>query len=143
MLALRSSLFAAATLLLVACDDSSAPGKVTGKDVRDSAVEAARTTNAYVSQTRDEVVAKGKGEIAKADAELAVLRAKAATAAADAKAGIDASIAKLEKERAAAAAKVDELQNATGDAWKDMAAGLDRALEELGESARDARRRFD
>lgn len=140
---LRSALFVVAALAVVACDDSRSPGKVSGKDVRDSFGEAARTTNAYVSQTRDDVVAKGKGEIAKADAELAVLRAKANNAAADAKSGIDASIAKLEKERAEAAAKLAEVQNATGDAWKDLTAGLDRALDDLGDSAKDAKRRFD
>ena len=140
---LRASLFVVAAVAVVACDDSRGPGKVTGKDVRDSFGEAARTTNAYVSQTRDEVVAKGKTEIAKADAELATLRAKAANAATDAKASIDASIAKLEKERAEAAAKLDELQNATGDAWKGMTAGLDRALDELGDAGKDAKRRFD
>ncbi len=140
---LRASLFALAAVAFVACNDSNAPGKVTGKDVRDSFGEAARTTNAYVSQTRDDVVAKGKTEIAKADAELATLRAKANGAASDAKAGIDASIAKLEKERGEAAAKLDELQNATGDAWKDMTAGLDRALDELGDAGKDAKRRFD
>lgn len=140
---LRAALFVVAALAVVACDDGRSPGKVSGKDVRDSFGEAARTTNAYVSQTRDEVVAKGKGEIAKADAELAVLRAKANNAAADAKAGIEASIAKVEKERAEAAAKLEELQNATGDAWKDMAGGLDRALGELGESAKEAKSRFE
>jgi hypothetical protein len=140
---LRASLFALAVIALVACDNASAPGKVTGKEVRDSFGEAARTTNAYVSQTRDEVVATGKTKIARADAELATLRAKASGAASDAKAGIDASIAKLEKERAEAAAKLDELQNATGDAWKDMTAGLDRALDELGDAGKEAKRRFD
>ncbi len=140
---LRTSVFAAAAIALIACDGSNAPGKVTGKDVKDSIGEAARTTNAYVSQTRDEVVAKGKAEIAKADAELAALRGKASGAAADAKASLDASIVKLEKDRAEAAAKLDELQNASGDAWKDMTAGLERALAELGEAGRDAKNRFD
>jgi hypothetical protein len=137
-------LLAISTLVVaaVACDDTRSRGHVTGKDVRDAYGDAASTTKAYVSQTRDEYVAKAQREMDDADAELARLRSEAKGAAADTKVRIDASIASLEARRAQAAARLNDLKNATGDAWRDMTAGVDRALAELQSSAKSAKERF-
>lgn len=140
---IRSIAAVALLTVSVACDDSRPSGKVSGKDVRDAYSDAARTTNAYVSQTRDEYVVKAQHDMDDIDAQLAKLRREANGAAADAKARIDASIANLEQQRARAGARLADLKDATGDAWKDMAKGLDRALDDLRTSAKNAADHFD
>jgi hypothetical protein len=126
----------------VACDNSGSHSHVTGKDVREAYGQAADTTKAYVSQTRDDYVAKGQRELDDVDAQIAKLRGEAKDAASDARVRIDGAIARLESQRAQVASRMDDLKNATGDAWKDMANGLDQALDDLHSSAKNAADHF-
>ncbi len=131
------------TVVSTACNDTHQAGKTSAQDVRDSVGAAARTTGAYVGDTKDAYVAKAQAEMDDVDAKLTKLRAEASHAAADTRAQIDASIADLEKRRDAAGARLTELKNATGDAWRDLAAGVSRAVDDLQDSASAAAKRYD
>lgn len=128
---------------IIACQDNPGPGKTTAGDVRDSVGAAARTTGAYVSDSKDAYVAKAQAELDEANAKLGKLRAEAKDAAADTRAQIDAKVADLEKQRDAAGARLTELKDATGDAWRELAAGVSKAVGDLKDSASEAAKRYE
>lgn len=75
-------------------------------------------------------------------AELAKLRAQADAKKADAKIALHRTIADLERERDSLAKKADEIKSASGEAWKDLKAGVSDAADRMRRSLEDARSKF-
>ena len=75
-------------------------------------------------------------------ARLELLKAKAKRAAADAKIMAYEEIADADAKLAALKSRLKELGNASGDAWQDMRAGIEKAWDDLTESCNKAARRF-
>lgn len=76
------------------------------------------------------------------DAEIESLKADAQNAKADAKIEYENQLKELQDAQATAQAKVDELRNASEDAWSDMKNGVESAWEEFEQATKKATTRF-
>ena len=74
--------------------------------------------------------------------ELEALEAKAESAGAQGRAELVSAVAKLKKQRTKAAGELDQLRASADDAFEDMRSGLEKAWDRLGDSFRDAKKRF-
>lgn len=132
---------------LVACSDRSAEEReLSARDVKDKLVDATEAAGAYAAQTRDEYVRKAKEELAALDARIQAVASRAAAAKEQAKGELalqsDEALAKLRTQREALSQRLAALETSSGEAWRDMRAGLDNALTELKKSAESAAERF-
>ncbi len=75
-------------------------------------------------------------------AQIAKLRAKAEQAQADARLKYMEEVDELRAHQKKAEVRLDELQRAQGEAWKDMKSGVEAAWDEMGEAMKRARKRF-
>lgn len=75
-------------------------------------------------------------------AEIDKLQAKATEAGADARLEYQEEIEKLRDQQEDARAKLDELDNASDEAWEDLKSGIENAWDDLGEAVKSARERF-
>lgn len=75
-------------------------------------------------------------------AEIDKLQAKAAEAGADARVEYQRQVDELRDKQKDARAKLDELDDAGGDAWEDLKGGIEKAWEDLGSAVSAARERF-
>lgn len=76
-------------------------------------------------------------------AEIDKLKAKADQAGATARLKYQEQVARLRTKQHEAREKLDELNGAADDAWKDLKAGMELAWDSLGEAVSSARARFD
>lgn len=75
-------------------------------------------------------------------AEIDKLEAKAAEARADARIEYEKQIEKLRGKQEDARRKLEELDKASGEAWKDLKSGLETAWDDLGRAVKSAVDRF-
>ena len=75
-------------------------------------------------------------------ADIDKLEAKAAEAQADARIEYKKQIEALRGKQKEARAKLDELDKASGEAWKDLKSGLETAWDDLGRAVKSAVDRF-
>ncbi|MBJ3762531.1 coiled coil domain-containing protein [Maribius pontilimi] len=75
-------------------------------------------------------------------AEIDKLQNKAAEASADARQEYDEQVRNLREQQQDARAKLMELDDASGEAWKDLKKGVERAWDDLGAAVKKARKRF-
>lgn len=75
-------------------------------------------------------------------AEIDKLQAKAAEAGADARAEYEEQIETLRGQQKEARAKLNELSDATGEAWKDLRGGIEKAWDDLGDAVKKASEKF-
>lgn len=75
-------------------------------------------------------------------AKIDALTAKAEQASADAKAKYQEQIQTLQTKREAAQTKLNELKNASGDAWEDMKTGIESAWSDLKQTVDSAVEKF-
>ena len=75
-------------------------------------------------------------------AEMAKLRAQADVASAEARIKINQHMEKLMDEQKQAHEKLEELQQASSDAWHDMKSGVDKSFEIFSASVKSAMSRF-
>ena len=92
---------------------------------------------------RDEYVAKLKSQLDTWNAEAAKWEAKAKAAEADMKAEYEHQLATLDKQREDAAQRLQQVQAAAGDAWRDMVRGSDEAWKRMSDAFSQARSHFD
>ncbi len=118
------------------------PGKVTSEDVRRDAGQAAETAAEFSQQTKEEFQAKLDTRLKELEAEMAKLREKGRDLKDDAKANWDKTMADLETKRDAARAKLTEVGQSSGEAWKDVQQGAQAAWDELDKAFRDASNKF-
>lgn len=76
------------------------------------------------------------------DAEIESLKSQASVAKADAKIEYEKQIKELQDTQAQAQEKLDEMRNASDDAWQDMKFGVERAWEEFEHATKRAIDRF-
>lgn len=75
-------------------------------------------------------------------AEIDKLQAKAVEASADARLEYDKQIKALRNQQEEARQKLNELDDASSEAWKDLKSGLQKAWDDLGTAVRKATERF-
>ncbi len=92
---------------------------------------------------REAYLQKTEARIDEWNAELSKLKAKAAQAKAQAKIEYFKQIEILDAHMEEAQKKFAELQMQGGEAWKELRAGVDRAIEELGAAVERARAHLD
>ena len=110
------------------------PPKVTPGDVERKAAEAAGAATDYARQEKEEYVARAQKAVDEARAEIATWRAEAGKARAGAKDRLQRQIDAMEARWKLAERKLGELRSASGEAWKDLRSGVDRAVEDLSRS---------
>lgn len=76
------------------------------------------------------------------NSEIDRLKAKAESAEADAQLEYYKHIEELRTRQEAARTKLEELENASEDAWEDLKAGVESAWDDLGQAIRSAATRF-
>jgi len=132
-------------LMAIGCERKSAdrtPGEVTSEDVRRDAGQAVNTAAEFSQQTKEEFQTKLDTRLKELEAEMAKLRQKGADLKDDAKANWDKTMADLETKRDAARAKLTEVGQSSGEAWKDVQQGAQAAWDELDKAFRDASNKF-
>lgn len=92
--------------------------------------------------TRDAYVEKMKTQLDKWNTELRELESKADKIQADVKSQYEAQIQKLRQQWTEGQQKVKEIQEATGSAWEDFTAGVEKAWKAMSEGLEQARSRF-
>lgn len=120
-----------ASLSLLAGCGKREPPKVAAGDVERKVADAAGAAAAYARQEKDEYVGRARKAIDEARADADRLKAEAARARAGASAALRRRIEEMEERRRRAERKLGELESASGEAWKDLRAGVDRAVEDL------------
>jgi len=90
------------------------------------------------NSSRDAFIAAADKDIAKGKAELTDLQKKASTAAADAKAKLDAQAVALQADVKAAEARLNEMKQATAKSWRSFEAGVSAATARLRKSIETA-----
>ena len=85
---------------------------------------------------------KMDARLAKWDAQMQALKARAREAGADVKAEIGEELHALEERSKAAKKKLRAFREASGDAWQDLKEGLDESWQALDRSLQEARKRY-
>ncbi|MCE5190962.1 MAG: hypothetical protein LLG08_04275 [Actinomycetia bacterium] len=91
---------------------------------------------------REALIDKLTAQLKEWDAEISKLEAKAESSRTDARASLDRQIEELRSKRASAAQKLDGVQHAGEDAWRELASGAERALDDLKDSVKTAVSKF-
>ena len=118
------------------------PGKVTSQDVQRDAGKAVDTTAEFSQQTKDDFQKRLEARLEKLDGEIAALREKGRDLKDEAKADWDRKLADLEAKRDAARAKLAEVKQSSGEAWKDVQRGAQSAWDDVEQAFQDASREF-
>ena len=92
--------------------------------------------------TRDEYVRKLQEKLGEWNAEIDRLVARAGDVKAEAKQEYAEQIESLQTKRAAALAKIEELQKSGESAWEDLKSGIELAWAAMGEAINSAKSRF-
>ena len=123
---------------------SSAPksGKVTSEGVRDSAVKAGATAVEFAQQTREEFLTKLEARIGELDAEVVKLREKGHELKDEAKEKWNQKLADFEAKQDAAQAKLMEVKESSGEAWKDLQQGARAAWDDMDRAFHEASQEF-
>jgi TolA-binding protein len=132
-------------LLALGCEQkpgNQTPGKVTSEDVRRDAGQAVETAAEYSQQAKDEFQEKLDAQLTELDGKIAKLREKSAALKDEAKANWEKTTADLETKRDAVRAKLTEVGQSSGEAWKDVQKGAQAAWDDLDKAFRDASEKF-
>lgn len=123
------------SVLIVACKKEEPP-KVTAKEVEKKVAEATGTAADYAKQEKDEYIAQAQKAVDEAKAEIDKVKAVAKKARAGAKRKLQRQIESMEGRWKVAERKLGELKSASGEAWKDLRAGVDKAVKDLKQATR-------
>jgi len=124
--------------VLVGCGN----GEPTGSDVRDDIGQAADTTGRFAERQFDEAREWFSSRMSDAERELGELRADAEQLEGDARVRADAAIDDLARQWNALQARMGELRDDGGDAWREVARGMGDAWDEFRASLDRARDEF-
>ncbi len=141
---LRSTTLALAAAALTAAFVLPAPAaaQTKGADVAKKSEEAWDTVKAYTVEKKNDAVSFGKKLIKESDDKLAQLDRKAAKASGEAKTQYQKDIKELKAARARAAAKLREMEKASGAAWDATKNGFAEAYKDLHQSYNKAVAQF-
>jgi hypothetical protein len=118
-------------------------GAISPGDVKAEVVEAADVSLDYAAQKKEEYENAIASKLADLDEQLAELKSNAQEAEQDVREEVLAMLNNLEARRQEAQRKLEAIQAEAPDAWEDLKAGLDAALEDLDESYEQAKSRFE
>lgn len=96
--------------------------------------EAAAATGAYLAESRDKFVAATQESLKDMDAKIESLSQKAATLAGDAKSQAESMLTALREKRQQASVELEKVKAASQEAWTEVKAGCNTALEEMKEA---------
>jgi TolA-binding protein len=139
------TLMLAGLVAVVGCERKPADrttGKVTSEDVRRDAGQAVNTAVEFSQQAKEEFQRKLDARLKNMDAEIAKLHEKGRDLKGEAKTKWDQKLADLEMKRDAARAKLGEIGQSSGEAWKDVQKGAQSAWDEMDKAFRDASQEF-
>jgi len=85
---------------------------------------------------------KLEAQLKEGDANLALVRAKASTASADARVNFENELEKMKAKREEAHKSLEELGKRSEDAWEDMKDGTEKAWAEMGRAMEKMTARF-
>ncbi len=91
---------------------------------------------------RDKYLEKINGQLTKWKAEINLLEAKVRVAEAEAKSDYIKELEKLKSSSKQLEARIEEIKDASGDAWQELTAGVDKAWQDLSEGLDSAIERF-
>ena len=91
---------------------------------------------------KDAYVQQAEAQLEEKRAEIEKLKAQAKKADANARIKLEQEISELEGHREATQKELEKIRKASGDAWKDLKAGLENSARELGDAVRAAASRF-
>ena len=92
----------------------------------------------FTVEKKDAALEYGKGLVRETDAQIKELEEKAAKSTGETKAAYERNIKELKEKRAKAAAKLDDMGEATGNAWDATKEGFAEAYKDLRQSATKA-----
>ena len=95
-----------------------------------------------MEETKDAYRQKREAELKELNARLELLESKADKAKAELKIGFDEQIYELKEKRDNLKGKIDELKEASGEAWSDMTKGVEEAVTDLKTALDVAATRF-
>ena len=121
---------------LSGCGDKEQPqsksGTVSSDNVKKEAKEAYEATKAYTQEQMQAVRKQMETKLDEYGKEIDQLQAKAEKLEGDAKAKAEQQLAALRQKRDAVSEKVKDLGSSSGNAWEQLKAGIDAAMEDLG-----------
>jgi hypothetical protein len=118
------------TVLFAGCKKEEPP-RVTAHEVEKKVAEAAGTAADYAKQEKDEYVAQAQKAVDEARAKIDALKAEAKKARAGARRKARGQVETMEGRWRVAERKLGELKAASGEAWKDLRSGVDKAVADL------------
>jgi hypothetical protein len=118
-------------LVLAGCGDEKAPPAQAPQQSGSAADPAQQEKEGYTTAVQKELDEIKLG--------IEALKADAKTAGAESKAKLNEQVAMLDQKWQAAEKQFQELKTASGEAWRDMRAGMDSALSELRQTFSNAK----
>ncbi len=112
-------------------------------DVKEEVREAGEAAQAYAARTKDELLAGAKQELDQLDARLQEWERKAETKSEEARAEARQTLAALKEKRKKVAEQFEEIQNSSGEAWKEVKSGFEAAMADFRKAFREAKGKFD
>lgn len=106
----------------------------TACEVKKQTMEAASAATQYVQQEKDQFVASAEKEMEALKDKLAELKSSAQVASGEAKTKLERRIKALDEKLSATQAKISEIKDSSGDAWKHLKQGSSDAMAELSRS---------
>jgi hypothetical protein len=104
------------------------------------------TAKEYTQEQKEEYLRQMRAKLDEFNKEIQELQTKAASKAIGLKEAskeeLSQSMKDLAEKKKAAAEKIDELKNASGNAWEDIKTGADLAMDELNKSLEQAGSHF-
>jgi hypothetical protein len=122
---------AAATFVLCLCGVAPAGAQSAASSVAKESGEAWDAVKAYTVEKKNDAVAFGKKIVGETDAKIKDLESKAAQSTGEVKAAHEKNLQDLKLKRAQAAARLDEMGQATGAAWDATKQGFADAYKDL------------
>jgi DNA anti-recombination protein RmuC len=142
-------------LLLIGCSEQkqtvekTAPEKArienlatTPEDIKKEAQDLAKTTMAYTEEQKTLYQKKLQEKMVQYSQELKELKAKMVMLNEQAKTGLTAEMENLNRKKQEMAEKMQQIQDASGEAYTDLKKGLDRSVEEMDKALDEAMSNF-
>lgn len=121
--------------------------KVTAEDVKNKAAEAVDTAADYTMEQKAAYMQKIDARLEELDRDIGALGDKIQTGAdemtAEGRAKLEASLKTLRTEKDAAAQQYEKLKTSGGQAWNELKAGMDAAMQKLDTAFDKAKAEFE
>jgi predicted RNase H-like nuclease (RuvC/YqgF family) len=131
-------------VIVTGCKKSEKSGtEVTSQEVKKEAREAYETTMVYTEQKKEGYQKQIEAKLKEYDRKIEELEARAKKLKKQAREEINKEIRMIKKERQDLARKAEEMKTASGKAWEDIKAGVDKAAADLEKAIGKASKHFE